>query len=423
MFEFEINEIIKNIKTEKDISKGMYLKLTQGIYDIGTDENNLLYYIEDESYINMYTNIQKTVWFKLDREVRNNLTYKFFTKEFNTLFLNNYLNPKAKVEIDIQYFNKYFQKLEKKEFSVVTKIYGLNVTPNNTSLKLGNYLLCDYAFFNESFRPMRNLVHINLDFEKIPKGDIDNCFIINEKISAINSDIAIELFYREVETFINLIIFCTARCCNENEKISCLNTFTRASYLVIDNTEETYLMGMSNKSILNPRYYLNEEFFARNNYKKLFKFLNNENLTQLEKKLLVCADWIGQSMRTNNLTQRYTFLCIALESLLSSKSSGIMDQSITSRLREFSAFLYTEDINKRYEIYKKIPDLYNKRSEISHSGQSKKLTLENYHELLDILYPIVKKVLGLSENLKTMDDLNNYILKQKNIPIPEHQAE
>lgn len=59
MFEFEINEIIKNIKTEKDISKGMYLKLTQGIYDIGTDENNLLYYIENESYINMYTNIQK----------------------------------------------------------------------------------------------------------------------------------------------------------------------------------------------------------------------------------------------------------------------------------------------------------------------------------------------------------------------------
>lgn len=414
MFKENFGQICKHIKIENDISKIMHFKLNDRVHEIYYFQNNM-YYIEEKNIIELYWDIQKDIWYKLEKNVRKKLIYKFYTKEFNKKFIEQYINNPDNIELDENFFNKHFKDLKQEEYSVVTKIYGINVSSNNTCIQLGNYLLCDYDYFHNTYKKTHNLQTINPDFEQRPIGAIDNCFIVNEKILAVNQDIAQSLFYEEVGKFINAIIFCTAWCCEDNEKISCFDSNIRTTNIVINNFDNQYTMCLSNKSLMNPLYYLNEEIFNKNNRNKIFQYLTNQNLSKMEKRISCCIDWIGQSMRTNNLTQRYTFLCIALETLLSNKTSGIMDQSITSRLREYSSYLATDDISKRQDIYKKLSKLYGIRSEISHSGVSEKLTLKDYFDLLDILYPIIDKILNLTEYLKTIEDLDKYILKEKRL--------
>lgn len=416
MFEKEISEITKSIKIENDKSLIFKLKMDDNAYTLGYDQNNQCYFIYGKNCIDKYINIQKQVWYNLDNNIVSKLTYKFFKDKFDSLFLQEFIEKPENVKINAQNISKYFNSLKQEEFIVVTKIYGINVNHNNTCIKLGNYLLCDYEYFQTTYKPNHFSREIlNSKFDEQPSGAIDNCYIINEKILAINYNIAVELFYKEVETFINLVIFCIGWCSEDNAKISCFDTNIHSDHIVINQLNHNVNFCMSNNSLMNPSYYLDEEFFKRNNYEILFDLLCKDNLTQIENKILVSVDWIGQSMRTNNLTQRYTFLCIALESLLSNKNSGLMEQSITSRLREYSSFLATDDKGKRYDIYKELPGLYKKRSEISHTGKSSGLAIKDYYKLLEILYPIVKKMLSMRGNIKTQKDLDEYILKQKNI--------
>ena len=188
-------------------------------------------------------------------------------------------------------------------------------------------------------------------------------------------------------------------------------------YLCIGNNERTIEISSQNQSLINPQYDFFEEFFG-DDKKIIYKWIDSDNsqLKELERRLKIAIDWIGQSLRENNLTKRFTFLCIALETLLSDKPSGVMEQGTTYRLREYSAFLATDDPAKRIEIYNKIRSLYDERSAISHSGTSKSLQLKHYYELLEIIYPITRKIQNLiKEDIFTSKDLTTYINKLKGL--------
>ncbi len=152
--------------------------------------------------------------------------------------------------------------------------------------------------------------------------------------------------------------------------------------------------------------------FEINNFISIFENIDKdkEELPELKQRIKMSIDWLGQSMRNNNLHQKYTFLCIALETLLSNKPRGTMEQGTTYRLREYSAFLAYDIPAKRKEVYNRLNNLYELRSEISHSGHAKNITIKDYYDLLDIVYLVIKKIrMLISENFYSCKHLTDYI--------------
>lgn len=375
------------------------------------------YCIKAGEIVQAYKDLQLQLWNDFKISTIEHIYWKKFVEILDEFIINAHTdNEKLYYDSLLVNVEKQAMAIPLKEYTLITRIYGIGLKSRNYSIQLGNYLICDYDYLVTIFAIEQNIV-TSIDTFKAPVSALENCFIIHKKINAIDAKKAEIIFFNKIEQFINAILFHGAFCCDDNEKISYKNSNIVINYMCIGNNEQTIELSSQNQSLINPQYEFFEEFFD-DDKKIIYKWIDNENsqLKELERRLKISIDWIGQSLREANLTKRFTFLCIALETLLSDKPSGVMEQGTTYRLREYSAFLATDDPVKRIEIYNKIRSLYNERSAISHSGTSKNLQLKHYYELLEILYPITHKIQNLiKENISTSKDLTKYINKLKGL--------
>ncbi len=410
--EENLKQVINHFKElSEDEYLSNYLKYPHYMYI--TNKEKCLY-IDDFDMIEKYNRLVQDCWQNLSNKIIDKIYYGIYLSKFNDLILDSYNSKNIKIN-DIQNIEKYFEKLSLENFTMITKLYGLCLKSNNIKIELGDYIICDYAYFQNNYRHFHNM--ITNDFFEKPNIMLQNCYLIHKNINAINHQKAEFIFYNKIEKFINLILYCCHNISDENNKISYKDNNINISYIISNNKKNDIKTNFKNDSILNPLYELSQSFFEKKNYERLFKYIDNENLNEIEHKLSIAIDWIGQSMRTNNLQQRFTFLNIALETLLSNKVSGIMDYSVTYRLREYSAFLAADNPEQRSQIFDKLPKLYNKRSQISHQGQSHQLKLKDYYDLIDIVYKVTDRYMKLvtDEEIKTIKDLDNYIKSLKGL--------
>ena len=413
-----INENIeKVINSIEEISEeeSVKYKFTEHFYHFY--KKPLFYCIKSEEITQTYKNFQQQLWNNFKVSTIEHIHWKKFVTVLDEFIITGYIN-KEQLDYDSLLVNieKLLTNIPLKEYTLVTRIYGIGLKDQNYVIQLGNYLICDYDYLVTTFATEQNITP-SIDTFNAPASALENCFIIHKKINAIDAKKAETIFFNKIEQFINAILFHAAFCCDDNEKISYKNSNIMINYLCIGNNERTIEISSQNQSLINPQYDFFEEFFG-DDKKIIYKWIDSDNsqLKELERRLKIAIDWIGQSLRENNLTKRFTFLCIALETLLSDKPSGVMEQGTTYRLREYSAFLATDDPAKRIEIYNKIRSLYDERSAISHSGTSKSLQLKHYYELLEIIYPITRKIQNLiKEDIFTSKDLTTYINKLKGL--------
>lgn len=413
-----INENIeKIINSIEEISEeeSLKYKFTEHFYHFY--KKHSFYCIKSEEIIQTYRNIQQQLWNNFKISTIEYIYWGKFTTILDELIITAYTNrEKLDFYSLLVSIEKLLTSIPLKEYTLVTRIYGIGLKYKNYAIQLGNYLICDYDYLVTTFATDQN-IKPSIDIFKAPISALENCFIIHKKINAIDAKKAETIFFNKIEQFINAILFHVAFCCDDNEKISYKNSNIMINYMCIGNNERTIDISSQNQSLINPQYEFFEEFFD-DDKKNIYKWIDNDNsqLKEIERRLKISIDWIGQSLRESNLIKRFTFLCIALETLLSDKPSGVMEQGTTYRLREYSAFLATDDPVKRIEIYNKIRNLYNERSAISHSGTSKNLQLKHYYELLEIIYSITKKMQDLiKENICTSKELTIYVNKLKGL--------
>lgn len=407
-----INKIVSEIQ---EINGDEYLKLI-------FEHQEYLYFKFEKRFFCVKNSDTKIIfddlcykmWQDLDATVIENIYDGYFRTKLKDFILDIYLRDVKIDENSIKSFKNSFSKISTNNYMLISKFYGVSVVDPRGFIQLGNYKLCNYQYYMDNYRSAYNL-HDG-SFSEIPRGEIDNCFIIHENIQAIDNKKAEFIFYNKVEQFINALLFCTCLCTERNSLISYKDESIMTQFVILNKDDNSWSIPSSNKSIINPIYDLKQEFFDREDLYNLFVNIDKYDLCDLEERVQRAVDWYGLSMRNNNLQQRYTFLSIALESLLSNKKNGLMDQSITSRLREYSAFLYSDDKSKRKKVYDKMGKLYDHRSKISHQGKSEQLKYKDYMELLSILYPVINKVRSLiKEGLKTDNDLTDHINKLKGI--------
>lgn len=164
---------------------------------------------------------------------------------------------------------------------------------------------------------------------------------------------------------------------------------------------------------------LNEELYYKNpklnKVWELYKmYLNEEELNELQKRLLHVALSVGESFMSTDIKTGTLYSCIALESLLNINEAGIFNRSIGIKLAEGLAFLLGENEEERKKIYKFTQDMYSVRSAISHGGVKTKLDMK-YRQLN--LYIRNAVVLFLNHDIfssfKSLKEVNEYMHNKK----------
>lgn len=408
-----IKTILENIE---EISKDESIKysiVNQNYIRFAFDDK--YYCIRNEVSLEFFGDIAYQLWQDLPAKILENIYFGYFYGKFVDFIRDIFINNIELTDKILEKFKNSFQNIPTNSFKLITKLYGFCLKGTNTCIKLGEYNICDYDYYANNLKTEFQF-HQELEEFEVPEGQIDNCFIIHNNIVAIDKIKAEYIFFERIEQFINTMLYCIPNCSTQNENITYRCSRADVKLISVNKDSGDKYSSRKNNTLMNPLYDLSEKLFEFNNQRLLFENIDKKNLNKLEQRVQMSVNWFGLSLRNNNLIQRYTYLSIALETLLSSKTNGLMDRGITYRLREFAAFLYSDDKIERKKIYDKINELYAIRSEISHSGKSDSIKYKDYIELLDIVHRVITAARSLIEKgLKTDVELTNYINAIKGI--------
>ncbi len=95
----------------------------------------------------------------------------------------------------------------------------------------------------------------------------------------------------------------------------------------------------------------------------VYKFINNEKLTDFEKRVWTALYWLGEAMHERELNPLIIKYATCLEALFNSQEGGISQQ-----ISEFTAHVVGKTKDERMEIYKNVKKLYSLRSTSVHGA-------------------------------------------------------
>lgn len=115
---------------------------------------------------------------------------------------------------------------------------------------------------------------------------------------------------------------------------------------------------------------LDDVFFSKPSpeFTRLLAMINHQN-NALERKLLRCVEWIGQSLMDQNPASAFIKAATALEVLFSETEKGLITPSIMAQISESCALLLGTDPKSRMKIEKHVKRLYAIRSSVVHFGE------------------------------------------------------
>jgi len=117
---------------------------------------------------------------------------------------------------------------------------------------------------------------------------------------------------------------------------------------------------------------------------------------ELERRLMLAADWVGQSYGDRARPSSFLKAAIALETLFTPQESAIITPSILSSLSESLAMLLADLPDERLEVERQVKKLYEKRSSIAHSGSANVDPLE-VHSIQAIARAAILKIFTYEE--------------------------
>jgi hypothetical protein len=118
--------------------------------------------------------------------------------------------------------------------------------------------------------------------------------------------------------------------------------------------------------------------------------------SELERRLILAAGWVGQSYGDRALPSSFLKAAIALETLFTPQESAIITPSILSSLSESLAMLLADTPDERLEVERQVKRLYEKRSSIAHSGSADVDPLE-VHSIQAIARAAILKIFTYEE--------------------------
>jgi hypothetical protein len=140
----------------------------------------------------------------------------------------------------------------------------------------------------------------------------------------------------------------------------------------------------------------------------------NSKLTDIQKRVLVSIDWIGNGMRLRNTVMGTVSCIIAMESLLTSKGDKTISPAIAAQLRDGIAYILCDGVNDRLAMHKTIQELYAIRSDAVH-GVCVQTVSNNFAEAYGISNRLIDSFVTSVEinEMKHFEELEKFILRKR----------
>ena len=132
------------------------------------------------------------------------------------------------------------------------------------------------------------------------------------------------------------------------------------------------------------------------------------DISDLEDSLLRSVHWVANSQIQSEDENRLLNLAVALETLLTPRSSD----PIATSIAEAVAILIGRNLPERKHLKRLTKSLYNQRSAISHGGKTF-VKRQDVRTLKNILYDTIKAILFFRNRFNTRSDLLEWIEEKK----------
>ena len=203
---------------------------------------------------------------------------------------------------------------------------------------------------------------------------------------------------------------------------------------VFGSTNHEYPLRFSTfHAFVPPEYIKGKTELSKNrmlNFDKVFEQLEpilfHDHDNKILKRVHYAATLLNRVRRSPKFYDRFIFLSIALETLISDQQTGL-----AYHLSQRTAFLIGETDEQRHILFSKIRSVYKSRSKIIHGGIELKLKNNQLFFLQEVVRILILKMISLSKHyddpkklLKDIDDglfisrLKNNIINQSNDLFP-----
>jgi len=258
---------------------------------------------------------------------------------------------------------KYFKSKPIEDITVWREITGIELK-KESKIQLGEFTIINWKIEKASIEK-----DLKYNPEVIWMKQVYD-YLIGVKVKARDFRKAQEisdLHFRAFENIIHIIIGYP----DKNNFVSILdydNGLIGRSLLYSDE------LGLSSqlpgwKRVITPLE-IDNDYFKEKYFIKLYELITKNNKNEMQKRLLLAANWLGQAIKYNEIVDGYLKSVIALEILFSVNINGLISPSITYQISESIALILGESVENKIEIEKEIKDLYSKRSSIVHSGNA-----------------------------------------------------
>jgi hypothetical protein len=345
----------------------------------------------------------------LFKDFREDYTRKKFESEL-IAHLGDKFSAKEKINKEI--FTSFKKKLTEKpvqEFFVLREIHGLILTNLSAPYVLGPFSIYHFPSHHDILN-----FKTKISPDSMWGGDTPN-YLIETKVNAKHFEKATEkadiLFEKFELTLKYAMDFKDDR--YEVGIQTYRGTQHRSAYVF--SKDGAFSSINSTHGSLEP-IPINDPYFTSSNtgFDRMWAAMASEEPTELQRRLLLAIEWIGQSYNEVSLSSAFIKSAIALEILFTRDINAFIDKSVVGQLSESIALLLGKDVEMRLDIESRFKKLYGVRSQIAHKGKTD-VSQEDLLSIRHLSKTVVIKLMT-TPSIRDLDSavqLYEYLRKQK----------
>lgn len=341
-------------------------------------------------------------------KIKDTFTLKKFTTRFFNKFKKNFEIESNPTDSEITGFFEELKSEPVIEYYIFREIIGIKFKTDIPYITFGDFTVYNFRDHQE---PVEELFEGDLD--KVLTLEDAN-FLVKYDSKARHFEKAIEkadVFLKRFEAAIN---FCIGN--NDKFEIGILNYKGRqrkSAFVLNKNgslSESHNSDGPIETIAIDHKYFKSQ----KSGFDKIWLLISQKKFTDIESRIILAIDWIGQAINERSNTDAFLKGAIALEILLTYNDKAPITPSITHRLSESSALIIGKTKDDRIKIEKSIKSLYGRRSAIVHSGKHA-VEEKDIYQIIAYVRELTMSFLTDKElsKINKMQDLYKYLKELK----------
>lgn len=336
-----------------------------------------------------------------DKDVQSTISKKTFEAKFIEHFATN-LKSKSHVDgNEAKAFLKTFSLLPKQRFAVLREIFGATIDEDAQPVTIGPfkiYRLPKHQHLIES----KTLLKPELLWIGAPPA-----YAIEVSVTARHCERALEIGDEMFARFESTMRFVIGSGAGRWEVGVLRFSGLRFHQSWAFQEDGTFLANASSHGA-REHIDLSAPYFTATDawHRKIWDFLSAKQRTELQTRILLAVDWLGQAYGESSRAVAFLKAAIALEIVFTHNEKTIINASILSQISESVALLIGKTGEERRQVESRMKQLYSQRSAIAHSGDSD-VSEADLQQLMYFGRSVISRLIGSSSllSISSVQDL------------------